>query len=268
MKYTVDHDYHIHSELSSCSRNPEQTPRAILDYAVRNGYKRIVLTDHYWDKAVDGASNWYNPQDFDHISAALPLPQAEGVEFLFGCETEMDRYLTIGIPPERFDDFDFVVIPTTHMHMEGFTIPAESAHSPEDKARLWVDRLDALLHKPLPFHKIGIAHLACPLIMRNSRDDLYRIFDMIPQSDLERVFDRAAEVGVGIELNYGDFIPFDGGTNHVLRIFRIAKECGCKFYCASDAHGPKSLNEARAYLEKAVDVLGLTEEDNFHITKG
>ena len=26
MKYTVDHDLHIHTRLSSCSRHPEQTP--------------------------------------------------------------------------------------------------------------------------------------------------------------------------------------------------------------------------------------------------
>ena len=57
MKYIVDHDYHIHSQLSSCSRDPEQTPERILRYAKDNGLTKLVLTDHYWDSAVEGASN-------------------------------------------------------------------------------------------------------------------------------------------------------------------------------------------------------------------
>lgn len=50
MKFKVDHDLHIHSHLSSCSRDPEQTPERILQYAKENGFKTVCLTDHYWDK--------------------------------------------------------------------------------------------------------------------------------------------------------------------------------------------------------------------------
>ncbi|MBR2460167.1 MAG: hypothetical protein IKB34_02900 [Clostridia bacterium] len=267
MKYVVDHDYHIHSQLSSCSSDPEQTPQRLLEYAKSNGYKQLVLTDHYWDSAVPGASRWYMPQDFRHISASLPLPQAEGVEFLFGCETDMDRFMTLGIPEERFKDFDFVVIPTTHMHMNGFTVSEEDSASAEAKAKLWVERLDSLLCRSLPFYKIGIAHLVCPLIAGNSREEYLKILDLIPDAELDRLFTRAATVGVGIELNCGDFYSPDAQTYHVLRIFRAAKECGCKFYCSSDAHHPSSLGKVKAVLEKAVDSLGLTEDDKFHIGK-
>ncbi len=31
--FKIDHDYHIHSQLSSCSNNAEQTAKAILQYA-------------------------------------------------------------------------------------------------------------------------------------------------------------------------------------------------------------------------------------------
>ena len=107
MKFKFDHDYHIHSKISSCSNDPEQTAERILQYACDNNLREICITDHYWDSAVDGASNWYKPQDFEHISAAKPLPKADGVKFLFGCETDMDKFFTVGIPKERFDDFDF-----------------------------------------------------------------------------------------------------------------------------------------------------------------
>ena len=74
MKFIVDHDLHIHSQLSSCSSDPRQTKERILQYAKENGLKKICLTDHFWDSKVPGASFWYKPQDFAHIEQSLPLP--------------------------------------------------------------------------------------------------------------------------------------------------------------------------------------------------
>ena len=107
MKYIVDNDLHIHSQLSLCSSDPEQTNERILEYAEENGLKTICLTNHFWDETVDGASGWYAKQDFSHLSMARPLPRSENVRFLFGCETELDRFLTLGVSKERFDLFDF-----------------------------------------------------------------------------------------------------------------------------------------------------------------
>ena len=269
MKYVVDHDYHIHSALSSCSNDPAQSTERILQYAKDNGLKRLVLTDHYWDSAVEGASNWYKPQNFDHISKAKPLPVADGIKFLFGSETDMKQDAVIGLPIERFNDFAFVIIPTTHLHMHGFTISKEDAGNVDAHARLWVERLEALLGMDLPFRKIGIAHLACSLLAKGVDGDFENankardaILDMIPDSDLERVFKKAAAVGVGIELNYYDI---RSATESTWRPFRIAKAQGCKFYMGSDAHHPQDLDPSIAGFNKAVDILGLTEDDKFYI---
>jgi len=35
MKFRIDHDYHIQTKLSTCSRDPEQTCEGILHYAKR-----------------------------------------------------------------------------------------------------------------------------------------------------------------------------------------------------------------------------------------
>ena len=265
MRYVVDHDYHIHSELSSCSRDPEQTPARILQYAKDFGLKTICLTDHYWDSAVPGASNWYKPQNFEHIAKAKPLPKAEGISFLFGCETDFDRHHVVGVPPSRYDDFGFIIIPTTHLHMKGFTITEEDIVSVERKALLWVTRMEALLSQDLPFHKIGIAHPACCLLHKTPREEYLRLLDLIPEEDMVRVFTKAAALGVGIELNRDDMKFTDEEADTVLRMFRIAKRCGCKFYCGSDAHHPDGLEEAPALFERAIDFLGLTEDDKFHI---
>ena len=268
MRDKVDHDLHIHSRLSSCSNDPEQTTDRILQYAKDNGLSRICITDHYWDREIDGASDWYRVQDLEHISGALPLPQAEGIDFLFGAETEFTRKLQVAMPKSRFDGFDFVIIPTTHLHMNGLTIEQRDVDSPDTnriRAELWVKRLDALLSQDLPFRKIGIAHLACGLISRGGFEDYLSVLSGISGEEMERLFARAAEVGCGIELNQDDINRMQKAPDAVGRMFRIAKNQGCKFYMGSDAHHPSGLLHAKESFEYAVDELGLEESDKFNI---
>ena len=81
MKYIIDHDLHIHSHISLCSGDPNQTNERILQYAVDNGFKTVCLTDHFWDEAVPQLpESWYVGQGYDHIAQALPLPQTRTSE--------------------------------------------------------------------------------------------------------------------------------------------------------------------------------------------
>ena len=265
MKFKVDHDYHIHSKLSACSNDPGQTNERLLQYAKDNGLSKICITDHYWDSTIISEGNWYKTDNFDHISEAKPLPTSEEVEFLFGCETDMDRNFNLGIPPERYDDFDFIIIPTTHLHMHGFTIKEEDLNSNKRRAELWVERLEKLLEMDLPFAKIGIAHLTCILLNKKTREDFLETLSLISDEDMKRVFTKAARVGVGIELNRYDMEFSESETDTVLRPYRIAKKCGCKFYLGCDAHHPKDFDGAKKTFEKAINLLGLEESDKFII---
>lgn len=265
MRYIYDHDYHIHSMLSSCSNDPEQSTQRILEYAEQNGLNKLCLTDHFWDETVEGASDWYKPQNYAWITKAKPLPQKDGIKFLFGCETDMDKYLHAGISRATIDKMDFAIIPTTHLHMTGFTLSEEDAKSLERRAQLWVERFGALLDMDLPFKKIGVAHLACRLIANTSREDYLNVLEMLPGEAMDRLFAKAAGQGIGIELNAGDMGFEDDEADIVLRMFRIAKKQGCKFYCGSDAHHPAGLDAAKDKFERAIDWLGLTEDDKFHI---
>ena len=265
MKFQIDHDFHIHSQYSSCSDDPAQNNETILAYALENGLRDIVLTNHYWDAAVPGASDWYQPQDYDHIAQALPLPQHENCRFHFGCETDMDRFMTIGVPKERYDCFDFIIVPTTHLHMDGFTYFAEEADTIEKRAALFVRRLDAFLDADLPFHKVGLAHITCPLILYPGNDYL-DVLAAVSDEDFARLFRRCAEKGCGIEIN----IDFEDLTSRekrpiVLRPYRIAKEQGCKFYLGGDAHHPEELPMCMERFALAIDLLGLTEDDKFRL---
>lgn len=259
-KYIVDHDLHIHSQLSSCSNDPEQTVEALLRYAEDNGLSTICITDHFWDETVPGASNWYKPQNMEHIRKALPLPQSDKVKFLFGCETDQDQYLTVGVAPENYGKFDFIIIPTTHLHMNGFTCRGDEGI--EERAKLCIDRFDAVLNMDLPFHKVGIAHLTCGLIYREHH---LEVLKAIPDSEFRRLFEKAASVGVGIELNFNSIALNDKAEAReiMLRPYFIAKEAGCKFYFGSDAHHPANLAKAKANFENTVELLSLEESDKF-----
>ncbi len=262
MRFTFDHDLHIHSNLSSCSKDPEQTPENILRYAIKNNLKTVCITNHFWDETVEGASNWYSKQDFAHITKALPLPQADGVRFLFGCENEIDKNLTLALSPERYDKFDFIVIPTTHFHMQ-IALHDEQRESAETLADAWVKKFDAVLNMDLPFHKIGIAHLACGLIAKKPRELFLQTLETIPLNEMQRLFKKAADLGVGIELNADDFKFEEHEADTILRMFRVAKDCGCKFYFGSDAHSVEELNNAEKLITKAINMLDLKESDKF-----
>ena len=261
MKMKFDHDYHIHSTISACCSDERQTKDRILQYAEDLGLKKICVTDHLWDNAVDGASQWYAPQDVESLCKILPLPKSDKCEFVFGCECELDKNLTLSLHKKNFDKFGFIIIPTTHMHMKGFTAVEEDYDYPERFALHWVRRFRAVLDMNLPFNRVGIAHLTCNCLA--PKPHYLDVLQMIPDSEMIALFEKASKVGAGIELNFEDMKFSDDEADIVLRPYRIAKKCGCKFYFGSDAHKPDVFDEVSGVFERAVDLLGLTEEDKF-----
>ncbi len=260
MRFLIDGDYHIHSRLSYCSKHKQQTKENILSYAIENHYKKIVLTDHVWDTLVSHRGGFYEGQDVPYIASSLPLPQAEGVEFLFGCETDMDERGVIGLSPTNISLFDFIIVPTTH-----FSMIFGSEVSFAARAEAYVRRLDALLSSDLPFGKVGLAHATCPMIGRRGSyyEDHLDILDLVPDRELSRLFAGAAERGLAIELNFLPFRYTEEELPRLLRPYRIAKEEGCRFYFGSDAHAPKDLREAPRNFARIVELLSLEESDKF-----
>ena len=266
MKFIYDHDLHIHSRVSPCGGDPEQTPERILQYAVDNGLKTICVTDHYWDDDVPAPYGKGAGQTTEQIKSVIPLPQKEGIRFLFGAETEMDLDLTIGVGKEMAKELDFIVVPLNHLHMTGF-----SCRGDEDaagRARWIVKRFDALLESDLPFHKVGLAHFTDGLIYPGGKNT--DVLNRIPDSEYLRLFGRAAEVGMGIELN----MPAAKADLRVmtreedrdeLRVYFLAREAGCRFYFGSDAHTVPGLGWAKRNAERIIELLELKEEEKFVI---
>ncbi len=255
-------DLHCHSTLSSCCHDAAMTPQAILDFAKAHAYTELCLTDHLWDSAVPGSSDWYAPQNVEHVRSCLPLPKSDGLRFRFGCETELPMSGIPALARENFDLFDFVVIPPNHMHMKGLVRP-ESIDTPEKMAIYVQDRLENLMERDLPFRKIGLAHLTCSLMF--SEGSVADVVSHMSEARLLRIFKGYAQAGTGIELNAGSFKEWDARREELLIIYRAAKEAGCRFYLSSDAHAVKSLSGVPDFLPEVISALHLTSEHQYHI---
>ena len=80
---------------------------------------------------------------------------------------------------------------------------------------------------------------------------------------------RFATLGAGIELNLacfaGNLNRPDITRDDDLRLFRMAKDEGCRFYLASDAHHPAELDLVPRYAPDVVSALGLGARHLFRL---
>lgn len=257
----IDHDLHVHTALSACCKDPENVPGKIIARAAEVGLKTIGFSDHMWDSAIPGASDWYRPQDFAHLSQIRrQLPrESHGVRVLIGCESEYLGGGKAGISPEVAQQLDFVLLPISHVHMKGFVVPA-SLHRSEDVAALMVERFCEVMELGLA---TGIPHPFMPLSYGDRVDE---IIGCISDGAFAECFGRAAEAGVSIEVTT-DFFPGCGEGEKpghhdetFLRPLTLARQAGCVFHFASDSHTLKRIGAVRQ-LEKYVQQLGITAEE-------
>ena len=271
MCYIVDHDFHIHSGGSMCSGDPNQTPARILRYAAEEGFSAVALTDHFWDETVPmlqggWGPDFYTSQNWAHITKQLPLPAHEGIRFLFGAEVDMTLDGAIGISPARLAQMDFLLISLSHFHMTDFTIREADAATAEGRAAVLLTKLETLLTYDLPWRKIGLAHLTGPKLSGGDADNHCAILRLMQGERLTAIFRSIAEKGMGIELNTATFrFGTDAEEAAVVAFYAHAKECGCKFYFGSDAHGEGHFLTHRERGQRMADALGLTEADIFRV---
>ena len=83
MRFIANHDFHIHSTVSRCCKDPQQTPERILSYAKENGFRKVCLTNHFWDEKVKSEAQWIDEHGYKYLTCVLPLPKADGIDFLF-----------------------------------------------------------------------------------------------------------------------------------------------------------------------------------------
>ncbi|NMA07716.1 MAG: PHP domain-containing protein [Clostridiales bacterium] len=256
----LNQDLHVHTNLSLCAKS-DATVDAYLALCKDEGITTIGFSDHFWDPNVPGASDWYAKQDFTHINVLRTrIPKdTHGVQVRFGCETEYCGHGKLGISRETARLLDFVLVPTSHTHMKGFTVPFD-LHTPEQYRRIMLDRTYEVVHMGIA---TGIAHPFVPLGCTCIEETLHGITD----SDYRKVCEAAAKNGVAMEINPDIFNhkcadDADGQPGEYRRFFTIARECGCKFFAGCDAHTPKSFL-CHDRIREFARICGITEDNIF-----
>lgn len=264
------HDFHIHTSLSFCAKE-SATLKNYIDISKRIGLKKIGIANHFWDSAIPRIDTYYKTkydvgfydhQDFHHILQVKPeieRYQNEGIEIYFGAEAEYDPIRKdVGITQEVAEQLDFLLVPNSHTHA---TMPI-AYYEPYDRhVQFMIDAYNDIIDSNVSRYITAIAHpfsaVACPYPKAI-------LYEMISDDCFKRLFDKTAGKGIAVEINTGVFRGLKDKEieeNPRVRMFRIAKECGCKFIFGSDAHSDTAHDDYIAILEKLTRLLELSERD-------
>ncbi|NMA95947.1 MAG: PHP domain-containing protein [Clostridiales bacterium] len=264
----ISHDIHIHTHLSSCSSDPEATPENYIRLAKELGIEVLGFSDHFWDSNVEGASDWYRPQNFEHIMQIKDMMPEDtlGVKVLIGCETEYCGDGKLGITREVAEKLDFVLVPTSHVHMKGFTVPAW-INKPKDVANIMVEYFKDVTQYDFV---TGLAHPFYPLSYKNVDE----IVGCISDEELQECFGMAQEADMSIEINTCNLPSTKDAETDLyhddvyINMYNIAKKMGCKFHLGTDAHSIGAFSRNTRLKESVEKILGLTNEDIHPIVTG
>ena len=262
----IEHDFHLHTNLSVCASR-EVTAADYVANAKKLGLKKLGFSDHFWDAAIEGANTFYQPQNYEHILQLKPeldTLRCADIQFYFGCETEYDPYHHgVAITEKVAEQLDFLLVPNSHTHM---MMPKDCYEPYRKHADFMLQAAYDILNSPVSRYITAIAHpfeaVACPY-----PNGL--LIDLIPDDEFKRVLDLMAEKGVAFEINVSSMrkkTPAEIERMSQIRLFRLAKQQGCKFLFGSDSHEAQS-HVFYSNADLVADLLELKADDIAHIAR-
>ena len=262
----ITHDLHMHTHLSFCGKD-EATVENYLRQAPELGLTTIGITDHVWDDAHPGMPPWYRQdvrQNVEHVlqaRAEIEACRGRGVRILHGCEAEYDypgRSTALSV--ESAEKFDFVIASSSHT---GNTMPKVFYDPPRRHAEFMLQAYEDMLKSDVSRYFTAMAHpfhaVLCPygheLPIEAITDDEYK-----------RIFDMTAQRGIAVEINIKCLVGYhaertDDIVNQPhMRMFRIAKDYGCRFTFGTDCHFLSAQRMIR-FAPQIAELLELKPED-------
>lgn len=256
----IQHDFHVHTNLSVCAPRDAYAETLIVK-AKELGLKKVGIANHFWDNAIEGANDFYKPQDFEHLELIKPELEkidAGDMKIYFGCEGEYDPFHHgVAITEETAEKFDFIIVPNSHTHM---MMPKDYYEPHEKHKEFMLTAYEEIINCNISRYITSMAHpfsaVCCPYgwetLMQMTTDDEYK-----------RMFDMTAKKSIAVEINMAytkDLTKSQIEEGQHMRMYRLAKECGCKFTFGSDAHSAGGMNNYHT-ADLIADLLGLTEDD-------
>lgn len=264
----IRQDLHLHTNLSRCGQ-PDAILSSYIDKAKTLGLNTIAITNHLWDHAIPGWTEWYAPQDFDHISKILPeIDTARncGLRILFGAEVEYSHaHHTIAISEEHAARLDIMLAPNSHVHVN---LPEKYRGDPQVIADFMLQATDDILNCPVARYVTLIPH---PFIANGCKPSVPEATEAVIQAIGEQRFiprfERMAKMGIALEINASSLSLYSLPqleNCHYLNMLKLAVKCGCKLTCDTDSHAIQSMDKIAVCYE-AASILELSEQDIMNV---
>lgn len=262
-KVKITSDIHIHTNLSSCAQ-PDALLERYVENAPKDGINVLGFANHLWDSdRIDGVSKWYSPQNLEHVlklKEELPASrEINGIKLLFGCETEFTWEGKLCLAEESFENFDYVLVPHSHTHME-VVVPRSQIADSKMHAKFLMDSFMRLVEHPLAHRITAVAHPFVP----GTRYAIYNeVQSLIPDTYLFEAFQAANESGIAIEMNGSCLVyqnEWDIPYCEYVRIYSIAHACNCRFTYGSDSHSSMNDRQLKT-VEKFLDQCGIRDNE-------
>lgn len=256
----VKHDFHIHTNLSLCARE-DATVENYMQAAEKHGLEKIGFADHFWDSSIEIGHGFYDIQNYNHVQQIKPLLEqmrSDKIKTYFGAEVEYDpKHRGVAITEAVAEQFDFLIVPNSHTH---FMMPKDCYEPYQKHVDFMVQAYEDTINSNVSRYITAMAHpfdaVCCPY-------DYNILINLVSDDCYKRLFYRTAEKEIAVEINMGAyrlFTPDEIEQSSKIRMFRLAKECGCKFIFGSDAH---SADGQEGYEKSSIlmELLELKEKD-------
>lgn len=257
----IQHDFHIHTALSLCA-SETATVDNYLKIAKNIGLKKLGFSNHFWDDRIEGANDWYKQQNYQHLSLLKPeLEKAagSGIQLYFGCETEYDYiHHGVAITEETAEKFDYVLVPHLHSHMPW--VSKDYRMSAQKHMELMIQTYEEIIDSNVSRYITAMAH---PFTAYGYLGDRDILIDMISDDVFRRLFEKTASKSIAFEINVSSMrnkTADEIETCPQIRMYKIAKECGCKFIFGSDAHNNEDHN-SYSNADLVAELLDLKERE-------
>lgn len=263
----VDHDFHIHTNLSLCAARTV-TAAHYIQKAAELGLKKIGFSNHMWDEAIQPPLNeFYRVQTIAYnrqLKEELRSLDTQGVQIYFGAEAEFHPKYGIALTEEGAEQFDFIIVPNSHTHMT----MDKSLYQPYQKhVDFMVEAYRKILTAPVSRYILAMAHpfdaVCCPY-------DRQLLYPLISDDLFKELFAATAEKGIAVEINtscFAGITPENCEQFGAMRMFRIARQMGCRFTFGSDSHSETGHDSYCAIAQTLIDCLELRESDMAEITR-
>ena len=249
-------DFHVHTCLSPCGKDPGWIPEAIVTLAEELNMETVVLADHYYERRAGFTPPpFYSSVDETGYESSMRAVESmkTSVEVLVSCEIDMIRPGLFTLSETFARKLPAGLVSASHYHLEGIEQPND--RSPEGLGRYMLERMQAAIEWP------PAQILAHPLTaLQGSLGELGEVLDTIADENFKRVLSSAREKNVAVEIRASMFNEEIPHHDHIMRFYSMVREEGCKIAPASDAHSATDFGSTSGIIPWA-EKLGFRASD-------